>query len=358
MECSRNHRLSHMPPTSTDASLVHKGRNVLAVRGFNLDAHDPDFLLTLQLDGVSSIDRGSEPMFMRSPSPGEKNHPTPDQSLPLVTDVSHRPTQPMAGDPIHVTARLDASLPQPDSLHLSYRFMFEGEKEIPMRDDGLGGDDTAEDGVWTAIIPTSINSAGWMLRYAIQGRDADGNTMRWPLFPNPRDSAAYLGLVIHDPSIQTKLPVVHLFMENPSMADTDLGTRASLFHDGELYDNIHISVHGQSSRGFPKKSYNLDFNQDHRFAYQSDAKRVKDIRLMTQWGDKSRVRNTLAYEMIQKAGSHGHFCFPVRVQRNGSFFSIADMMEDADDRWLERLGAGSWGSPLQDVQQPGGGRRK
>ena len=42
--------------------------------------------------------------------------------------------------------------------------------------------------------------------------------------------------------------------------------------------------------------------------------------------------------MIQKAGSHGHFCFPVRVQRNGSFFSIADMMEDADDRWLERLG--------------------
>ena len=93
--------------------------------------------------------------------------------------------------------------------------MFEAEKEIPMRDDGLG-DDTAEDGVWTAIIPTSINSAGWMLRYAVQGVDADGNTMRWPLFPNPRDSAAYLGLVIHDPSIQTKLPVVHLFAENPA----------------------------------------------------------------------------------------------------------------------------------------------
>ena len=339
---------------SLDASLLHKGWNVLAVRGFNLDAHDPDFLLTLQLDGVSSIDRGSEPMFMRSPSPGEKNHQTPDQSLPLLTDVSHQPTQPMAGDPIHVTARLDASLPQPDSLYLRYRFMFEAEKEIPMRDDGLGGDDTAEDGVWTAIIPTSINSAGWMLRYAVQGVDADGNTMRWPLFPNPRDSAAYLGLVIHDPSIQTKLPVVHLFMENPSMADTDLGTRASLFHDGELYDNIHISVHGQSSRGFPKKSYNLDFNQDHRFAYQSDAKRVKDIRLMTQWGDKSRVRNTLAYEMIQKAGSHGHFCFPVRVQRNGSFFSIADMMEDADDRWLERLGLDPEGALYKMYNNLGG----
>ena len=96
MECSKNidwkgHATDEHPDQeamewrsySLDASLVHKGRNVLAVRGFNLDAHDPDFLLTLQLDEVSSIDGESEPMFMRSPSPGEKNHPTPDQSLPM-----------------------------------------------------------------------------------------------------------------------------------------------------------------------------------------------------------------------------------------------------------------------------------
>jgi hypothetical protein len=59
---------------------------------------------------------------------------------------------------------------------------------------------------------------------------------------------------------------------------------------------------------------------------------------MTNWGDKSRVRNALAYEMINQSGSIGHFSFQVRIQRNSEFFSIADMMEDGDDRWLERVG--------------------
>ena len=59
---------------------------------------------------------------------------------------------------------------------------------------------------------------------------------------------------------------------------------------------------------------------------------------MTNWGDKAKVRNALAYDMIAAAGSDGHFSFQVRVQRNAQFFSIADLMEDGDDRWLERLG--------------------
>jgi hypothetical protein len=59
---------------------------------------------------------------------------------------------------------------------------------------------------------------------------------------------------------------------------------------------------------------------------------------MSNWGDKARVRNALAYDYIAESGSLGHFAFQVRVQRNAQFFSIADMMEDGDDRWLERLG--------------------
>ena len=320
------------------ASMLKQGKNVLAIRGFNLSAQDPDFLVNSSLDGLSYVDQEVESRFMRSPSPGEKNTYSPGEDLPLIIDIRHEPTQPNAGEPIVVTARPHNSPSKLKILKLRYRLMFEPEREIPMRDDGLEGDTLAQDGQWTAIIPNSKASAGLMIRYAVHGVDADGNTMRWPPFPAPADSAEYLGMVVADPTLHTRLPVVHLFMENPSMADTSGGTRASLLFDGELYDNIHISVHGQSSRGFPKKSYNLDFNQDHRFALQPDTQRVKDIRLMTNWGDKSHVRNTLAYEMIHKAGSHAHIAFPVRVQRNGSFFSIADMMEDGDDRWLDRLG--------------------
>ena len=198
--------------------------------------------------------------------------------------------------------------------------MFEGEKEIPMRDDGLGGDDTAEDGVWTAIIPTSINSAGWMLRYAIKvgmqmATRCDGRS-----FPNPRDSAAYLGLVIHDarPS-RRSCPWFTCSWKTPAWLTPILALEPLCFMT-ENFTTTSTSVFtARALEVFQRKVTNLDFNQDHRFAYQSDAKRVKDIRLMTQWGDKSRVRNTLAYEMIQKAGSHGHFCFPVRFNAMDPF---------------------------------------
>ncbi len=50
------------------------------------------------------------------------------------------------------------------------------------------------------------------------------------------------------------------------------------------------------------------------------------------------MRYPVFYEMYRDAGSPSFFAFPVRVQKNGEFFSIADMVEDADDRTLERLG--------------------
>ena len=99
-----------------------------------------------------------------------------------------------------------------------------------------------------------------------------------------------------------------------------------------------FSLHGQSSSGFPKRGYNVDFARDHRFRYAPDNARVKDIKLLTNWADKSRVRNALAYEFIRESGSVGHFAFQVRVQRNGQFHAILDLMEDADDRWMDRIG--------------------
>ena len=37
------------------------------------------------------------------------------------------------------------------------------------------------------------------------------------------------------------------------------------------------------------------------------------------------------------AGHPAHYSFPVRVQQNGQFFSTADLVEDGDDRYLERV---------------------
>ncbi|HVY69340.1 MAG TPA: lamin tail domain-containing protein, partial [Verrucomicrobiae bacterium] len=56
-----------------------------------------------------------------------------------------------------------------------------------------------------------------------------------------------------------------------------------------------------------------------------------------------------------------HFCFQVRVQRNVKFFSIADMLEDGDSRWLDRVGRDPEGALYKmynNLSSAGGNEKK
>jgi hypothetical protein len=216
--------------------------------------------------------------------------------------------------------------------------MFDGEVELPMRDDGRGGDLMAADGRFAATIPSSAYSAGQMVRWYVTATDSVGNQARLPTFPERRDSEEYRGTMVAGPSIDSNLPVLHWFVENERRASAGTPTSGSLFYLGEFYDNVKTDVHGQSTSSFPKKSFDVDFTRDHRFRWADGELRVKDINLLTNWADKSKVRTTLAYETRGLTGSPTHFSFPVRVQQNGEFFSVAEIVEDGDDRYLERLG--------------------
>ena len=163
---------------------------------------------------------------------------------------------------------------------------------------------------------------------------------RWPKLwgESHIDSHQYVGTVAADSSIKTKLSVVEWFVQNPARANTTGGTRGAIFYLGELYDNVFFNRHGQSTGGFPKKSYNIDFNKSQRFRWSEDAPRTKDIDLITNWADKSKVRHVMGYEIMRNAGVHAHFAYTVRVQQNAEFFSTADFVEDADNIYLKRAG--------------------
>ena len=88
---------------------------------------------------------------------------------------------------------------------------------------------------------------------------------------------------------------------------------------------------------------------------------MKDIKFLSNYADKAKVRNSLAYEMIAAAGSGGHFSFLVRLQRNARFFSIAHLLEDGDDRWLERMGRDPHGALYKmynNMSSAGGNEKK
>lgn len=274
--------------------------------------------------------------FFSLPTPGAPNG-SGVRAGPILQPLEPNPPQSGPG-PLTLTVRA-VSLGEPvASVRLHYRRMYAAETTLAMRDDGTGADAQSGDGVWTAVIPAAAFVPGEMTRWRFVATDTQGSQTQEPAYRDPLDSDQYLGTVARDERIASALPVLHWFTTSPSRAGTAGGARGSVYYDGEFYDNVLFTLHGQSTAGFPKKSYNIDFNRPHRFRWSADAPRVADIDLLTNWGDKSKARHVLAYEVMREAGVAAHFAYTVRVQQNGEFFSTADIVEDADEIYLERAG--------------------
>jgi hypothetical protein len=315
------------------------GSNVLCIHGMNKGIGSSDLLMFPELV-VTTASISLSPLYFTAPSPGTTNVGGAANPGPVIRDVTARVPPLATGTTTHlVTAEVLPTLDPVQSVTLAYRLMFGAEASITMLDNGTGGDALAGDRIFTAAIPTSSLAAGQMLRWRITAVDSQSHTTIAPPFPDPLDSPQYFGTIRADASIASSLlPVLHWFIQTPTAADSRTGSRGSLYYLGQFYDNLKFDLHGQSTGGFPKKSYDIDFNGGDRFRWKEGEGRVKDINLLTNWADKSKVRNTLGYEIMRKSGHPGHFAFQVRVQQNGQFFSTADMVEDGDDRYLERVG--------------------
>ena len=338
---------------SLPAGLLRTGANVLAIQGLNVAAADPSFLMLPKLDGQSAPVTGSG--YTTAPTPGAANSSLKLNVGPFVSQVTNNPNPRPLGDAsspdLVITARVDPSLrplAATDPVQLKYVIMFGTEQTVNMTL-------TATPGVYTASIPTNTLTPGQMLRWRVVATDDAGAIGTGPQFSDAADNEQYYGTVAVDPSIQTNLPVLYWFIQSTTALDgSDTPTRCSLFYKafgdtgvGRFYDNVLVDRHGQSSSGFPKKSYNFDFNEDNRFEWDVAQERTKDMDLLTNWGDKAKVRNKMTHEAFATVGSVHHWTHQVRVQQvtpanqanpAAQFFSIADMMEDGDEDFIARNG--------------------
>ncbi len=334
-------------PTHTNFKLGFKGEYLALVEpDGETVVHEYADDYPRQIGNVSyGIDPAGALGYFKEPTPGEAN----GESVPIgpfITDVVNvsGPPDVATDEALVITAEVIQNEFPVSKVTLAYRFMFKTETSTTMKDDGEAPDETAGDGIYSAsiglksIFGPQVDS-GEMIRWRVEAEDDQGNTQRLPLFHDEDNADEYFGTVAEDASLaSTKLSVVHWFIENPNAANNDNGTQASVSYLGEFYDNIHVDIHGQSTRGFPKKSWDFDFNTGHRFKYDAEAARVKDFNLLTNWADKAKVRNTMAYEMYSMGGVNGHFAFTVRVQQNGEFLGTWDMVEDGDELFLDRKG--------------------
>ena len=324
--------------------LLHAGTNVLAIHGLNASAGDSDFLILPVLQALTIVS-GTNGAYFTTPTPGAANGLGSTNIGPIISDAAHTPNVPQDNDTLTVTALVSPTFYAISNVQMIYRVAFSNEVTVPMFDDGLHGDGAAGDHVYGAVIPASAANPGQMIRYYISATDTRTNRTRMPLFDNvvasptynALDAPQYFGTMVYLPQTNS-LPLFHWFIASPTAADSDTGTRCSFFYNGQFFDNVGVTLHGQSSAGFPKHSYNFNLNSGYKLEVASDRPKLGDFAIISTWADRSHLRVPLNTEIYTNAGVRAHYTFPLRVQQNETFFCVTTFSEQGNDKYLERIG--------------------
>jgi len=324
-------------------SLIQSGTNILAVQGLNSSLSSSDFLLLPELEVTLS---GADSLgYYSVPTPGEANGlPTGGPLLfdpqPQDPDVP-RPSGDLTSPPLTLTVKVIKTQAAVAAVRFYSRRMYDAEAApVLMLDNGVAPDLFAGDGVYSALLDTTVAGTGQMLRWRFEAADVEGEITKLPAYNDPLNTPQYFGTVAVDSSIDTSLlNTLYWFIENsPDKGPVWSNFRGSCYYLTNFYDNTGHEMHGQSSSGFPKHSYDFDFTDDQRFLWKAGERRIKDLNLLSNYADKTKARNTLAHWVGEQCGTPSHFCQTVRVHLNGHFHGVMDMMEDSDDRMTERNG--------------------
>lgn len=332
-----------------------------------------------------------------APTPGCSNSVRTENLPPQIRQVKHVPLMPTSADPVIITAKVtdpegvDAVL-----LHLqvvdpgSYVRLSDADyemswSEIPMLDDGTGGDQVARDHVFTAALPASQHVHRRLMRYRITIRDTLGQSVRVPYADDPQPNFAYF---VYDgipawsgadqpgvspvrtfgPEVMNAVPSYHLIsVESDVLAcQYNSGSRntrfyGTLIHEDEVYDHIQFNVRGEFSTYVTgKNKWRFRFKRGHYFEARDNfgnklASRWKHMKVnagSAPWTHVNRgmagVEECLSFHLFGLAGvpsSRTHY-FQLRIiddaveadsanQYEGDFWGLYYAIELPDGRFLD-----------------------
>lgn len=284
------------------------------------------------------------------PTPGATNGATVPRG-PAIEGVVHQPTIPEASDEIVVTARVIPRTGGGGPVQLNYRVMFGPTNAVPMWDDGRHGDGAAGDGVHGGVIPGGTAEPGQMVRWFVTATDESGVSSRLPAVATVTSSGPHFFGTVVKVGVATALPVYHLFVAPASLSwmNSEMGTAASFFHDGEFYDNIWIEIRGNPAASHPKYNYKLRFHRDHRFRHLDGYPAIRETALMSEFNDPSYLSQHLSFWLLNRMGVPAPFHYPVRTHLNGAFYALHFHNDLIDEEQMERMGYDPNGAIYQDV---------
>ncbi|MGC8885867.1 MAG: immunoglobulin domain-containing protein [Verrucomicrobiia bacterium] len=295
-------------------SFLIPGTNIIAIQAANASLdNNPDFYIDIRLRAQSGV-----PLV--GPTPGKVNAAYTTNAPPQIRQVKHTPEMPTSGVPVLITAKVT----DPDgvaSVLLEYQIVNPGNYidildpaytnaanwvKVSMNDEGINGDATAGDSIYTATIPSTIQQHRRLIRYRITVTDNPGASVRVPYPEDPQPNFAYFvydtvppysgaiqpgaagtnGAVITVPGEEMgRLPVYHLIAKK-SHVEYAMGWQTAgssggisnrytgdiyfwpgtLIYDGKVYDHIHFRARGGVWRySMVKNMWKFDMNRGHDF---------------------------------------------------------------------------------------------
>ncbi len=297
-------------------------------------AGHPEILFRLRGGGLEAVGR-----LHLSPTPGTPGGPpsrAEENAGPTITDVSHRPVLPAAGQPVRVFARVT----DPDGVSaVKLRFRIDpalSPAEVPMVDDGSGPDELAGDGVFTGLIPGQPGGA--LVAFYVEAADGAGPvaTARCPTDAPARECLMRFGESVPASGFGTYRFWITdanraFWAGREKMSNEDVeatfvyGTNRVIYHAGAHYSGSSYTAPGYDSPTGNLCGYNLSFPAPDRF--------LGETHLTLDWPirDATEQREQLMFWFLEQYGLPNMYRRYVNLFVNG----------------LHR------GTIYDDVQQPG-----
>ena len=311
-----------------------EGENILAIQAHNASkGGSSDFFIDAELRAtVGPVDRG--------PTPGARNSVFATEPLPRLAKVEHLPRQPKGGEAVVITT-VPAGNDDGSEIYAEYQVVRPGSyvhidepayernwSKLPMNDLGQTGDAQASDGVFSAIVPKSVQQHRHLVRYRVSVKNASGQVATAPYPGDPSPNFAYFcydgvpswsgkekpsaKVVEYDSQTLTRVPVYHLISKKTDIEDSTWNEKyggdnykwkGTLVYDGEVYDHIRYRARGGVWRyAMGKNMWKFDFNRGHSFQARDHYDRKYD----TRW-DKLNFSACIQQGNFQHRGEQGMF---------------------------------------------------
>lgn len=306
---------------------------------------NPEILLRLRGNYLETAGRMTLPQNLGTP--GARNSRDLTNAAPAIFDVRHDPILPALNQSVRVTARID----DPDGIRfaqLTYRVGPALETvNVPMTDDGTGGDLVPRDGIYTARIPGQPTTN--LVAFKIQASDQHP-ILRTREFPGPASPGGCL-VRWGEPILPGNLGVYRLWItkstldtwagRHPSSNDPLDGTFVygqyrAIYNMGALYSGSPFHWTGYDSPLGSPCNYVLVFPSDDRLLGATDYV----LNLPANLGsDRTAQREQLFYSWVRETRrpyTYRRFChfFLNGAQRGFVFEDVQQPNRDFVAQWF------------------------